>query len=74
MTCDKPPLGWDCTRDEGHEGPCAAVETPIDRAYVHLDAGTNLKHWSLLPTIVIHNLGGFIVSFEWLCWYVEVWL
>lgn len=24
--CDKPPEGWECTREAGHEGPCAAVE------------------------------------------------
>lgn len=22
--CDKPPEGWYCTRERGHEGPCAA--------------------------------------------------
>jgi hypothetical protein len=24
--CDKPPVGWRCTRGSGHEGPCAAVK------------------------------------------------
>ena len=23
--CEKPPKGWRCTRDAGHDGPCAAV-------------------------------------------------
>jgi hypothetical protein len=23
--CTKPPMGWSCSRDEGHEGPCAAA-------------------------------------------------
>lgn len=23
-TCDRPPAGWYCTRDDGHTGPCAA--------------------------------------------------
>lgn len=23
--CTVPPAGWVCTRDAGHEGPCAAV-------------------------------------------------
>jgi len=23
-TCDLPPLGWYCTREKGHDGPCAA--------------------------------------------------
>lgn len=25
--CALPPTGWRCTRDAGHEGPCAAVPT-----------------------------------------------
>lgn len=25
--CDRPPVGWSCTRDAGHDGPCAAVPT-----------------------------------------------
>lgn len=35
MTCQIPPEGWDCTRDAGHDGPCAAVPTdpqPIQTA------------------------------------------
>jgi len=23
--CDLPPVGWRCTRESGHDGPCAAV-------------------------------------------------
>lgn len=73
MTCDnKAPVGWECTRVEGHEGPCAAVETEPE-SKVHIEAGANLNHWTLLPTIIIRHLGDIIVSFEWLCWYVEVW-
>lgn len=25
MSCKVPPPGWLCTREEGHEGPCAAI-------------------------------------------------
>lgn len=28
MACEKAPKGWQCTRDEGHNGPCAAVKVP----------------------------------------------
>lgn len=28
MKCDVPPHGWECTRERGHEGPCAAVVNP----------------------------------------------
>jgi hypothetical protein len=24
--CGRPPVGWRCTRETGHEGPCAAVQ------------------------------------------------
>ncbi len=24
MNCNRPPKGWICTREAGHEGPCAA--------------------------------------------------
>lgn len=24
--CDKPPAGWTCARDKGHDGPCAASQ------------------------------------------------
>ena len=26
--CNLPPRGWYCTRDAGHEGPCAALQVP----------------------------------------------
>jgi hypothetical protein len=25
--CTIPPIGWKCTRDPGHDGPCAAVKS-----------------------------------------------
>lgn len=30
MRCELPPIGWACTREAGHDGPCAAV--PADSA------------------------------------------
>lgn len=27
-TCEKAPKGWKCTRETGHDGPCAAVKVP----------------------------------------------
>jgi hypothetical protein len=29
MTCDKPPSGWKCTRELGHDGPCAAYPDTV---------------------------------------------
>lgn len=34
MRCLLPPEGWACTREPGHDGPCAAI--PVGRkAYTH---------------------------------------
>lgn len=27
--CTLPPPGWECTRQAGHDGPCAAIPAPI---------------------------------------------
>jgi hypothetical protein len=32
--CHLPPHGWRCTRTAGHDGPCAAVESPEDTEFV----------------------------------------
>ena len=29
--CERPPAGWQCTRDPGHDGPCAAVPSIVER-------------------------------------------
>jgi len=29
MRCQLPPAGWFCTREPGHEGPCAAYAVPM---------------------------------------------
>lgn len=32
--CDYPkPTGWACTREQGHDGPCAAVKVPPLQTY-----------------------------------------
>jgi len=31
--CFTPPEGWACTREGGHDGPCAAVEVPTRLSY-----------------------------------------
>lgn len=60
--CEIPPLGWRCTRTRGHDGPCAAVESPEDKAFVERgmrrirdaeDAGRYRllkrgQHWSVI--------------------------
>lgn len=31
-TCARPPMGWECTREPGHKGPCAAIQTVDTKA------------------------------------------
>lgn len=35
--CNKPPLGWSCTRLSGHTGPCAAIVNEIGRRLYYQD-------------------------------------
>jgi len=28
--CTRPPRGWACTRDEDHDGPCAAIRVDLE--------------------------------------------
>ena len=60
--CEAPPIGWRCTRTRGHDGPCAAVVSPEDRAFVErsmrrirdaVDAERyrclrSIRHWSIV--------------------------
>ena len=60
--CEIPPIGWRCTRGAGHGGPCAAVVSPEDRAFVERgmrrirDAVNaeryrclrSIRHWSIV--------------------------
>lgn len=33
--CQVPPKGWRCTRGAGHDGPCAALPTVVERMFSH---------------------------------------
>jgi hypothetical protein len=33
--CARPPTGWECTREPGHEGPCAAIQV-VDTKPKHI--------------------------------------
>jgi hypothetical protein len=33
--CLVPPKGWKCTRGAGHDGPCAAIEDNMKKAYAY---------------------------------------
>ena len=34
--CARPPTGWECTREPGHDGPCAAIPV-VDTKPKHID-------------------------------------
>lgn len=38
--CSLPPTGWRCTRNAGHEGPCAAIELPVTREWCAAHPGS----------------------------------
>jgi hypothetical protein len=38
MACDVPPPGWTCSRAKGHDGPCAASQTPKGSGSIEFDA------------------------------------
>lgn len=51
--CNIPPEGWKCSRNAGHEGPCAA--TPIEFKYVPDDIRKQVA--MSMRTIGLHNNG-----------------
>lgn len=50
-TCDIPPPGWYCTRERGHEGPCAA------RRQSMITTARITDEWIPLPRAVLTALG-----------------
>lgn len=61
--CTKPPLGWSCTREPGHEGPCAAIQnlqTPVDTLMEPTDDQV-LAITSILTALVFGSVIGLVV-------------
>jgi hypothetical protein len=58
--CTRPPEGWTCSREPGHDGPCAAYPPPLRRP-----ADRGPQHF------IVGLVGGFVlglstaVSFGW---------
>lgn len=53
-TCQVPPEGWFCTREPGHEGPCAARElhNPWKQPLLNVISGDNyLKSQEIVDLI-----------------------
>jgi hypothetical protein len=50
--CTVPPQGWLCTREPGHEGPCAAHQV-----HVNADADLNPAEWVLLSDLMHRAFG-----------------
>jgi hypothetical protein len=69
MTCTIPPKGWTCSREAGHEGPCAArkvnLEAPWDTVFYYPGevgiVGLHLRPGEML--MGINNLGGLCYVF-----------
>jgi dCMP deaminase len=55
MKCDVPPIGWKCTRQRGHGGPCAALPEegfvdPKKWDYRFLELAKHIATWSKDPS------------------------
>lgn len=50
--CPVPPAGWYCTRERGHDGPCAAWPYPRE------DIDPPVQSWSVLSIFLF--LGGCV--------------
>jgi hypothetical protein len=63
MQCQIPPQGWYCTRQAGHDGPCAAVPEPLyeivakqDGTWLHLN-GERFKACIRLESLIESGIG-----------------
>jgi Domain of unknown function (DUF5664) len=72
LNCNKAPFGWTCTRERGHEGPCAAKPTapklrfelipvrPMQELALAITIGAE-KHgdddWLKEPKPISHHVG-----------------
>lgn len=76
-TCAIPPEGWLCTRDAGHDGPCAAVEDDtltlrgklcIELSYCrHTDKSVTETADRVLALLKHDGLAGAMVG-RWIEW------
>ena len=46
MACKVPPKGWACSRERGHDGPCAASPTTYDAAIEFGSIPEAVLNWS----------------------------
>ena len=52
MNCDKPPDGWKCTREGGHDGPCAALPTGTPNGNPHATDAGNGQQGGFLTRLI----------------------
>jgi hypothetical protein len=58
--CPMPPTGWSCTREPGHEGPCAAVHVSPPWADAPAPTNTNLPVLTDAQARVLRAMSGDI--------------
>lgn len=61
MNCELPPLGWYCTREANHTGPCAAYPIPR-RTFNHTRGDSPLTPCGLC--ITNHNIADRLNKLE----------
>lgn len=46
--CTKAPAGWTCSREAGHEGPCAAVHESMQPSAYLLSVMLSIDEWRMI--------------------------
>lgn len=69
-TCTIPPKGWTCSRDAGHEGPCAAspvapYEEYLDSVIVLMRRKNHLIGRWLIPAMTTYEFRAYLAD-AWL--------
>ena len=70
--CDKAPIGWFCTRDLNHTGPCAAVSVGYSIVHAALNGLRGAKYsadqmgssWASVDMVDVNSLISFLESLE----------
>jgi hypothetical protein len=50
--CNRPPIGWKCTRTAGHDGPCAAIAMTLDDLYEISNRAAMCDYYAEVPVEV----------------------
>jgi multisubunit Na+/H+ antiporter MnhB subunit len=62
--CEKPPAGWLCTREAGHDGPCAAVRE-VEQGFELEEEGISFRRaFEIAFVIAVGLLASAVATFN----------